>query len=107
MFAQHHRGVAQDAQAGLLAWQGALLSVLGSTGTVNLTNKVIVGIANSRLPVWLGFVLAGLGILGYAAVVLGEYRGRQAAGLPVQSTTALFSRIAIIAVATVVPVTIN
>jgi D-xylose transport system permease protein len=90
--------------AGLLAWQGALLSVLGSTGTVNLTNKVIVGIANSRLPVWLGFVLAGLGILGYAAVVLGEHRGRQSAGLPVQSTTALFSRIAIIAVATLVPV---
>lgn len=33
--------------AGLLAWQGALLQVLGPTVTVNLTDPTIVGIANT------------------------------------------------------------
>ena len=33
--------------AGLLAWQGALLYVLGDTGTVNLTDGKITGLANT------------------------------------------------------------
>ena len=33
--------------AGLLAYQGALLQVLGDTGTVNLTDGKIVGLANT------------------------------------------------------------
>src|SRR5947199_1031976 len=33
--------------AGLLAWQGALLWVLGDTGTVNITNGKITGLANT------------------------------------------------------------
>src|SRR5207248_4597996 len=32
--------------AGLLVWQGALLKVLGSTGTVNITDGKITGLAN-------------------------------------------------------------
>src|SRR3954469_1908783 len=32
--------------AGLLAWQGALLQVLGNTGTINLNDDTIVGLAN-------------------------------------------------------------
>jgi D-xylose transport system permease protein len=46
--------------AGLLAWQGALLQVLGSTGTVNLTDRGITGLANTFLPNWLGWAL-GIG----------------------------------------------
>jgi len=37
--------------AGFIGWQGALLYVLGSTGTINLNDPLITGIANSRLPV--------------------------------------------------------
>ena len=36
--------------AGFLSWQGALLYVLGSTGTVNLNDPLIVGLSNARLP---------------------------------------------------------
>jgi D-xylose transport system permease protein len=44
--------------AGFLGWQGALLYVLGSTGTINLNDPLIVGLANTRLPVVIGWALA-------------------------------------------------
>jgi len=44
--------------AGLLAWQGALLYVLGDTGTVNLTNDVIVGLANTFFSNAVGWIMA-------------------------------------------------
>src|SRR4051794_24860777 len=44
--------------AGLLAWQGALLLVLGSTGTVNLSNPTIVGLAGTFYSKTFGWVLA-------------------------------------------------
>ena len=68
--------------AGLLAWQGALLAVLGSTGTINLTDPLLTGLANKLIAPWLGWLLGILGVLGYAAVVITEYRRRQAAELP-------------------------
>ncbi|MEZ4616525.1 MAG: hypothetical protein R2867_13640 [Caldilineaceae bacterium] len=42
--------------AGLLGWQGALLYALGSTGTINLTDPLITGLANTFLPVVIGWV---------------------------------------------------
>lgn len=53
--------------AGLLSWQGALLLVLGRTGTVNLTDPQLVAIASTFLPATLGWTLAG-GIAAVAAV---------------------------------------
>jgi D-xylose transport system permease protein len=50
--------------AGFLGWQGALLYVLGSTGTINLNDPLIVGLANTRLPVVIGWVLA-IAIVGF------------------------------------------
>jgi D-xylose transport system permease protein len=56
--------------AGLLSWQGALLFVLGDTGTVNLTDPVLIAIAGSFLAPAVGWALAVLGGV-MAAVVLG------------------------------------
>ncbi len=85
--------------AGYLGWQGALLFVLGSTGTVNLTDPVIIGIANSRLPLAAGW---GLAILFILVVSAGQFRKRAQrarAGLNVQPMAALVIRIAVIAAA--------
>src|SRR3954447_14429068 len=44
--------------AGLLAWQGGLLKVLGDTGTVNLTDPTITGLANTFYSDTFGWILA-------------------------------------------------
>jgi D-xylose transport system permease protein len=85
--------------AGLLAWQGALLFVLGDTGTVNLTDATITGLTNTffvPLDCWLVAILA---IVGYAATKLIERRNRLAAGLPVVPMRALATRLVVIAIA--------
>jgi len=69
--------------AGLLTWQGALLWVLGSTGTLNLRDGFVVGLANTFLPPLPG-VLCALGMAGvYAARLLLVRRARVLAALPV------------------------
>jgi D-xylose transport system permease protein len=85
--------------AGLLAWQGAQLFVLGSTGTVTISDGFIEGLANTffiPLDAWL---LAIVLIAAYAGVKLWDRRSRVAAGLPVPPFRALIIRIAILAVA--------
>jgi D-xylose transport system permease protein len=85
--------------AGLLAWTGALLWVLGETGTVNLTDKTITGLANTffiPLDAWL---LAVVAIVVYAAAKLRERQRRSAAGLPVAPLQLVVTRIVVLAVA--------
>jgi D-xylose transport system permease protein len=85
--------------AGLLAWLGAQLFVLGSTGTVTVTDGFIEGLANTffiPLDAWL---LAVFLIAAYAAVKLWERRTRVRAGLPVAPLSALVTRIVVLAVA--------
>ncbi len=85
--------------AGLLAWLGALLFVLGSTGTVNLSDKTITGLENTffiPLDAWL---LAVVVIAVYAGSKLWEYRQRSEAGLPVPPLSRLVTRVVVLAVA--------
>jgi D-xylose transport system permease protein len=84
--------------AGFLAWTGALLLVLGETGTVNLTDPAITGLTSTffiPLDAWL---LAVVVIAGYAGAKLWERRRRAAAGLPVVPIQLMVTRIVVIAV---------
>ena len=85
--------------AGYLGWQGALLWVLGTTGTVNLNNPLIVGLANTRLPVAAGWALAIVFIVAYAASKLSERLQRTKAGMEVSPFLSVAVQIAIMAVA--------
>lgn len=67
--------------AGLLAWQGAQLSVLGSTGTVNLTDEQILNLAGVFLADWVGWLVALVVIAGLVLTEIGFRRQRAAAGL--------------------------
>ena len=67
--------------AGLLAFQGALLYVLGSTGTVNLQDPIITGLAGTFFPPFIGWVVAVVVIAAYAASLLFGRSRRLAAGL--------------------------
>jgi D-xylose transport system permease protein len=68
--------------AGLLAWQGGLLQVLGSTGTVNLTDPTIVGLANTFYSTTVSWIIAAVAIALYAVARISGHLRRARAGLP-------------------------
>jgi D-xylose transport system permease protein len=88
--------------AGLLAWQGALLQVLGQTGTINLTDPVITGLANTFYAETVGWIFAAIVIGLYGGVLLLGHRRRVAAGLESESPAALGLRFGLVAVVTIV-----
>lgn len=84
--------------AGLLGWQGALIYILGETGTINLNDRMILVIANSNLPVWFGWVL-GIGSTAiFALVQLRNRKKRIKAGLNAAALAAVIGRIVLIGV---------
>ena len=92
--------------AGYLGWQGALLYVLGDTGTVNLTDPWIIGIANARLPVWFGWVLGVLFVGVYTFSVLGDRQRRVRAGMLPQAPLLLAGRIVLVVAGVILAVAI-
>ncbi len=92
--------------AGLLAWQGALLQVLGSTGSINLTDPKITGLANTFYSDAVGWIFCAIVIATFAAVVLLGHRRRVAAGLAGESVPTLVFRVALVAALSIVAVVI-
>ncbi len=92
--------------AGLLAWQGALLQVLGSTGSINLTDPKITGLANTFYSDTVGWIFAAVVIVGYGAVLFLGHRRRVAAGLDSESLAGLAFRFGLVAVVTIVATTV-
>jgi D-xylose transport system permease protein len=84
--------------AGLLAFQGVLLKVLGETGTVNITDPTIIGLTGTFYSDAFGWIVAVLAIGAYAAVALMGRRRRVAAELPAPSLASIGVRIAAVAV---------
>jgi D-xylose transport system permease protein len=92
--------------AGLLAWQGALLQVLGSTGSLNITDPKITGLANTFYSDAVGWIFCAIVIAAYAAVVLLGHRRRVAAGLEGVGVQALALRVVFVAAIAIVAVAI-
>jgi D-xylose transport system permease protein len=67
--------------AGLLAWNGVVLLLIGSRGTVILQNDFVIGLANDFMDPGLAWVMWAVGVGLYAAVQLVRLRNRQKAGL--------------------------
>jgi D-xylose transport system permease protein len=67
--------------AGFLGWQGALLHVLGETGTVNLLDDVIIGLAGTFFPPPLAWAVTLVALAVHCSVILLGRRRRVAAGL--------------------------
>jgi len=84
--------------AGLIGWQGALLWVLGSTGTVNITQQAIVDLANKFFDGTSAYVLAAVVVAGFAAATLNARRRRRAAGLAAATPPVVAARIAGVAI---------
>ena len=92
--------------AGLLAWQGALLQVLGNTGTINLTDPKIIGLANTFYSDAVGWIIAAVVIGGYALITVLGQRRRVKAGLDARPLGEILVRIVLIAGVGIVAVAI-
>lgn len=68
--------------AGQLGWQGALLYVLGDTGTVNLNDDLIVSLTGTFFSPGIAWTVTVLAIGILTAVMLNGRRRRAKAGLP-------------------------
>jgi D-xylose transport system permease protein len=87
--------------AGLLIWQGALLKVLGDTGTVNITDPKITGLANTFYSSTVSWVIGIAVIVVYAGGTLWAWRQRVAAGLTDTQLAGPIVRVVVTAVATI------
>ncbi|MDQ3386168.1 MAG: sugar ABC transporter permease [Actinomycetota bacterium] len=91
--------------AGLLGFQGALLYVLGDTGTVNLRDPLITGLAGTFFAPIVGWVVAVVVISSYAAASLLGRRAELAAGIE-RPMAPVVARIAAVGVAIIVVVAV-
>jgi D-xylose transport system permease protein len=90
--------------AGLLAWPGAQLEVLGETGTVNLTDPKIVGLTNTFYDDVVGWIFGLLAIGAFAAFALLGRQRRLREGLSATPLGTLVLRIVLVAVVVLVAV---
>jgi D-xylose transport system permease protein len=67
--------------AGLLAWNGVVLLLIGSRGTVILQNDFVIGLANDFMSPGFAWILMIVCVALYAAVQLMRMRSRSKAGL--------------------------
>ncbi len=67
--------------AGLLAWNGVVLLLIGSRGTVILQDEFVIALANDFMPEGLSWLLMLACVALYAAVQLAGVRSRRQAGL--------------------------
>jgi D-xylose transport system permease protein len=67
--------------AGLLAWNGVVLLLIGSRGTVILQDDFVIGVANDFMAPGTAWILMIACVALYAAIQLVRYRNREKAGL--------------------------
>jgi D-xylose transport system permease protein len=92
--------------AGLLAWNGVVLLLIGSRGTVTLQNDFVIGVANDFMDPGMAWILAIVCIALYAAVQLTRAVNRRRRGLRVDPTVIVGLRIGGLAAALVIVVAV-
>ena len=90
--------------AGLLAWNGVVLLLIGDKGTVIIQNSVVVGFANDFLPEATAWIVLAAGIALYAGILMNGDRTRKKAGLPTEPAALYALRVGGLAVAGIVVV---
>src|SRR5215218_2548281 len=81
-----------------LGWQGVTLRLIGQGGTIPVRDAIVAGISNKNLPVVLGWVLAVLIVVAYAAIELNRQRRQRARELAHAPVAVVVAKIVVIAV---------
>ncbi len=92
--------------AGLLAWNGVVLLLIGSRGTVILQNDFVIGIANDFLAPGAAWILAIVCVGLYAGVQANAVRMRRRAGLAIDPMVIIVLRIVALAIALAIVVAV-
>ncbi|GLW62712.1 ABC transporter permease [Actinomadura rubrobrunea] len=82
-----------------LGLQGITLRLIGEGGTVPVRDEVIVALANKNMPVWLGWVMAGVCAVVYAALQLRRWQQQRARGLASRPLELVVAQAAVVAAA--------
>jgi D-xylose transport system permease protein len=72
--------------AAFLGLQGVTLEIIGAGGTIPFENETIRAITDKNLPIWLGWTLAAVLVLGYAGMTFLRNSRRRRAGLQHEPT---------------------
>ena len=84
--------------ATFLAFQGVTLILIGGQGSVILPgNSPLIKLENSFVPLWLGWTLLALFVVGYAAIKLNDALGRRRAGLSSAPFTVIAAKVVALA----------
>ncbi|MFJ5797987.1 sugar ABC transporter permease [Streptomyces decoyicus] len=88
--------------AGLLGWNGLMLYILGSSGTINLDDKGLLAMLTGYYftNVAAAYGLAALGTAGYFLASFHDARRRRAAGVPARPLSEILLRTGVLAVIT-------
>ncbi len=73
--------------AGFLALAGVQLAIVGEGGTIQFTSKAISNVDNANLPIWLGWTLFLVVVVGYAGLNYVRIRNRRRIGLVTPTLT--------------------
>jgi len=85
--------------AGLLAWNGVVLQIIGSKGTIIIQDKVVNGLANDYMSHTLAWVVLIACVLALAGQQISTVFRRAQAGLPNQPWVIIALRVAAVAAA--------
>jgi D-xylose transport system permease protein len=92
--------------AGLLGWNGVLLQIIGSSGTIVIQSSLINGIANEYMSAVLSWIMAIALVAAYTFQGLSNVYRRRQAGLPNDPMVFVIGRIVILAIAAIAVVVI-
>jgi D-xylose transport system permease protein len=84
--------------ATFLAFQGVTLILVGGQGSVILPDtSPLIKLENSFVPLWLGWTLLAVFVLGYAAIKVNDALGRRRSGLSHPPFTVIAAKVAVLA----------
>ena len=84
--------------SGYLALQGILLKIIGQGGTIRIQSDTILAIMSKNLPVWAGWLMFVVVVVGYAAVSFRAMQNRRNKGLVTQTPTVWLVKVVSMAV---------
>ncbi len=92
--------------AGLLGWNGVLLQIIGSSGTIVIQSNFVNSIANNYMKPWLSWLTAAVAIAAFAFQQLATAARRRQADLPNDPMALIIARIVIVAAAAIAVVAV-